>query len=176
MTNSLRYILPILILSFITANNVNAQFINFQLRIEPELTAKVEQNLSFGELIINSGPKYIGLGDLNMGVFSIRALHTQSVYLSMNTAEFLVHTDPFINDRIPIDLNLAYNNTGSNNTSNAIELGDELIYVPIYINKDNEQPSNIWQEMYLYVYGTIEVGDVATGDYYSELILEIQYD
>ncbi|MBO6524754.1 MAG: hypothetical protein JJ971_13065 [Balneolaceae bacterium] len=170
------FILTVLSLSFTAVHESNAQFINLQIRIEPEITAKVEQNLNFGELVINSGEKFIGLGDLNMGVFSIRALHTQSVFLSMNTTEALVHTNPFLNDEIPINLNIAYNNTGDNNANHSVELTGDLVYLPIYNNLENPNPSTVWQELYLYVFGTIEVGEVATGEYFSELTLVVQYD
>ncbi|HCT52926.1 MAG TPA: hypothetical protein DF712_10735, partial [Balneola sp.] len=53
----------ILFLSFIAFNNsVNAQFINLQLRIEPELSATVEQSLDFGTQVTNFGTRTIALG------------------------------------------------------------------------------------------------------------------
>ncbi len=176
MTNPRRFILSLILLILASYQNLAAQFINLQIRIEPEITAKVEQNLNFGELVIGSGEKYIGLGDLNMGVFSIRALYTQSIYLSMETTDALVHTNPFIADQIPIDLSIAYNNRGNNNANRSMQLTEDLIYLPVYDNPEILKPTQVWQELYLYVFGTIEVGDVATGEYFSELTLVIQYD
>lgn len=176
MINTGKYISAVLFLIVFGYQNLNAQFINLQIRIEPEITAKVEQNLNFGELVIGSGQKYIGLGDINMGVFSIRALYTQSIYLSMNATDALVHTNPFITDQIPINLNIAYNNTGNNNANRSIELSEDLIYLPVYDNPGAPTPNPIWQELYVYVFGTIEVGEVATGEYFSELTLIVQYD
>lgn len=176
MINTGKYISTFLFLIILGYQNLNAQFINLQIRIEPEITAKVEQNLNFGELVIGSGQKLIGLGDLNMGVFSIRALYTQSIFLSMNTTDALVHTNPFIGDQIPIDLSIAYNNTGDNNANRSIELSEDLVYLPVYDNPGTPKPNPVWQELYLYVFGTIEVGEVATGEYFSELTLVIQYD
>ncbi len=176
MTKYSIIILIVFSLSFSNVEELNAQFINLQIRIEPEITAKVEQNLNFGELVINSGEKFIGLGDLNMGVFSIRALYTQSIFLSMNTTDALVHTSPFLNDEIPINLNIAYNNTGDNNANRSIGLTEDLVYLPIYNNEEIPNPGTVWQELYVYVFGTIEVGEVPTGEYFSELTLVVQYD
>lgn len=176
MTKLSLIILALLSLTFSTVQDLNAQFINLQIRIEPEITAKVEQNLNFGELVIGSGTKNIGLGDLNMGVFSIRALYTQSIYLSMSTSNALVHTNPLINDEIPIELRIAYNNTGDNNANRSIELTDDLIYLPVYEDLVNPNPQTVWQELYLYVFGTIEVGQVATGEYATDITMIIQYD
>lgn len=169
-------ILTVLSLAFSAVQELNAQFINLQIRIEPEITAKVEQNLNFGDLVIGSGIKRIGLGDLNMGVFSIRALYTQSIYLSIRASDALVHTNPLINDQIPIDLSIAYNNTGDNNANRSVELTDDLIYLPVYENLSNPNPQTVWQELYLYVFGTIDVGEVAMGEYATDITLIIEYD
>lgn len=176
MTKLRLIILALLSLTFSTVQDLNAQFINLQIRIEPEITAKVEQNLNFGQLVIGSGTKYIGLGDLNMGVFSIRALYTQSIFLSMSTSNALVHTNPLIDDEIPMDLRIAYNNTGDNNANRSIELTNDLLYLQIYENQINPNPQTVWQELYLYVYGTIEIGEVSTGEYATDLTMIIQYD
>jgi len=175
MIRSTRYIL---ILTFILLSSKSSfsQFINLQIRIEPEITAKVEQQLTFGDLVINSGQKIIGLGDVNMGVFSIRALYTQSIYLSLIAPQSLTHSNPAISDVIPIDLNLAYNNSGQNNSNRTTELLNNFGYLQVYDNEALPRPENIWQELYLYVYGTIDVGSVTFGEYSSDIILIIEYD
>lgn len=175
MTKSTRYIL---ILTFILLSSKSSfsQFINLQIRIEPEITAKVEQQLTFGDLVINSGQKIIGLGDVNMGVFSIRALYTQSIYLSLVAPQALTHINPAISDNIPISLNLAYNNSGQNNSNNTTELENNFGYLKVYENNSRPKPENIWQEMFLYIYGTVDVGEVTFGEYSSDIILIVEYD
>lgn len=174
MTKFHKYIVLFSIL-FLIPKEGYSQFINLQIRIEPEITAKVERELDFGELVVNSGQKLIGLGDINMGVFSIRALYTQNIYLSLSAPNSLRHSNPAIADEIPIDLKIAYNNTGRNIADNSIELENDFAYVPVYRN-DIEAPKNIWQEMYLYVFGSLEVGDISFGEYFSEITLVVEYD
>lgn len=175
MINIFRYILILFFIALFSQSSFS-QFINLQIRIEPEITAKVEQPLTFGQLVTSSGQKIIGLGDINMGVFSIRALYTQSIYLSLSAPPALTHSNPAISDNIPIDLSLAFNNSGRNNTNNAIELQNDFGYLKVYENSAISRPENIWQELYLYVYGTIDVGEIAFGEYSSDITLIIEYD
>ncbi|HAW79369.1 MAG TPA: hypothetical protein DCX27_06395 [Balneola sp.] len=167
----------ILFLSFSAFNNsVNAQFINLQLRIEPELSATVEQSLDFGTQVTNFGTRTIALGDINMGIFSIKAYHTQSVIITLDTPEALTSINPAIDDLIPLDLEIAFNNTGVNNASNATILENKSGFISIYDGDEEISQSEIWKEMYLYIYGSIEIGNIRNGVYTGDIILSIEYD
>jgi hypothetical protein len=157
--------------------HVSAQFINLQLKIEPELSATVEQNLDFGTVVTNSGEKFINLGDLSMGVFSIKAINTQSLYIELNAPDYLVNTNPLQNSRIPLNLNISYNNMGIDDASSSTPMDDNSIYVKVYEESDgNIINQDVWQIMYLYVYGSINVGNIPNGDYYGEVVLYVDYD
>ncbi len=154
-----------------------AQFLNLQLRIEPEISTVVEQHLDFGTIITNSGRKEILLGDANMGIFSVKAIYSQNLFIELQTPESLEHRNPAVKDQIPIELSLSYNNQGSENPYDSQPLPTGGSYIPVIGNRSfvpNRQ--DIWREVLIYVYGAIEVGNVPAGVYENEIILSVVYD
>lgn len=158
------------------ATPVQAQFINLQLRVEPELSATVEQNLDFGTQVTNSGITEIRLGDVNMGVFSIRAFHTQNVYLSLKYPDALVNNQAGTTHEIPLQLSMAYNNTGENKVDNAALLPVNGGLLSIHESTALQSKKDIWQKMYIYVFGSIDVGNIPNGIYSADIILSVDYD
>jgi hypothetical protein len=156
--------------------SVNAQYINLQIKIEPELSATVEQDLNFGTQVTNSGRTEIQLGDVNMGVFSIKAFHTQNVYLNLNYPNSLTNDNPAVDVDIPLELNLAYNNSGNNNANNSLTLPASGGFVSIHEYTALESRNDVWKQMYLYVYGAIEVGNIPNGVYTGDIVLSVDYD
>lgn len=173
----IKKLLLISALSMICASSY-AQFINLQIRVEPELSAAVEQDLDFGQLIINSGIKEIELGDLNMGIFNIRAYYTQNIYVNLDVPQFLTHSNPAVDDVIPLDLNVSYNNQGNRSVNNAIELEGNNGYLAVANNPSDRVTADqsVWQELMLFVYGTIDVGNINEGQYSAEILLYLEYD
>jgi hypothetical protein len=175
MTNFYRHIF-LITAAFTISLPTQAQFINLQLRIEPELSATVEQQLDFGTQITNSGRTEIQLGDVNMGVFSIKAYYTQNVYLSMQYPDALVNNAAEVETKIPLQLQISYNNSGKNNIKNAIPLPVTGGLVSIHENTALQNKSEVWQEMFVYVYGAIEVGNIPNGVYTGDIVLSLDYD
>jgi hypothetical protein len=175
MTNTPAIFLVLIVgfLTFLPASSYS-QFINLQIRVEPELSATVEQELNFGEVVTNSGEKIVGLGDFNMGVFNIRGYHTQNIYIQLNYPEALNHINPAIGESIPLDLDIAYNNSGRNIAENSDLLPTEQGFVAIHENP--ELDTEVWQSLYLYVYGSIFVGNIPNGEYFGEVTLSVSYD
>lgn len=172
MTSSLSKILFILI-GFSIPLSLSAQFINLQITIEPELSAEVEQVLNFGEVVSNSGIKEIQLGDLNSGVFSIRAIRSQSLYIELNYPDALFQENSQTNP-IPLQLQVSYNNSGSNNISNAQLLQGRSGTLTVGGAESNTR--NFWLKLYLYVYGYIDVGNIPNGVYKGDVTLFVSYD
>lgn len=168
----------VLFFSGLAPNLVLAQFINLQIRIEPELSATVEQELDFGTFAINSGEQFIGVSDVNAGIFSVRAYYTQNVFIELVLPPELNHINPAISDVIPIDLQIAYNNMGNRSSSEAQVLQDNKGILPIneYDELITSNSPEIWRELYLFVFGSIYVNDIASGIYESEIVLSIEYD
>ena len=156
----------------------NGQFINLQIKVESELSATVEQDLDFGELIINSGASFINLGDVNMGIFNIRAYYTQNVFVQLDYPRALTHTNPSVIDEIPINLEIAYNNSGTRNINDSEILENNLGYLPVFsaTNDELNNTTEVWKELFLYVYGSIIVGNINEGEYSGEILLLIEYD
>ncbi len=166
------------ILFGLVPGSVLAQFINLQIRIEPELSATVEQELDFGTFAINAGEQSIGISDVNAGIFSIRAYYTQNVFIDLILPPELTHINPAISDVIPIDLQLAYNNKGNRSSDEAVVLENNQGILPIneYGEIITSNSAEIWKEMYLFVFGSIYVNDIASGIYESDIVLSIEYD
>ena len=154
-----------------------AQFINLQITIEPELSATVEKNLNFGTLISGSGYQEIKLGDINMGVFSITALNTQNIYIDLEYPEALESSDPSIDASIPLDLKLAYNNSGEDNPIESLLLENHYGFIPIHIeNGKSISEQATWQRLFLYVFGSITINDIPNGVYEGNITLLVEYD
>ncbi|MEX0723637.1 MAG: hypothetical protein WD357_09475 [Gracilimonas sp.] len=170
--------IPASILSLIFAFTVSAQaqFINLQLKVEPELSATVEQDLDFGTQVTNSGRTEVQLGDINMGIFSIRAFHTQNLYMSLQFPESLENNAPGIEAEIPLELSMNYNNSGTNSPANSTPLTENNGYISIHENTRPVNQNDIWKQMYIYVYGAIVVGNIPNGTYTADIVLSVDYD
>ena len=171
---TLRFIFFALILFFVIVPNAYGQFMNLQIKIESEISITVEQDLDFGTLVSNTGSVSIQLGDLNMGVFSIKAFKSQSVYVDLIFPENLQNINPSINDLIPLELFVSFNNNGERDISRAtlLESGSGLISNNF---NSNSNSSFFWEEILLYIYGNLTIDDIANGEYEGEVQLVIQY-
>src|SRR5690554_4993861 len=111
-------------LTYSCSTSALAQFINLELKIEPELSATVEQSLNFGTQVTNSGATKINLGDLSMGIFSIRAFSNQKIHVALTYPDHLINNNPKLEDQIPLELAISYNNSGNNSYQNSTVLND----------------------------------------------------
>lgn len=176
MIKGLLKILSSIILLAGISHSAQAQFINLRFKIEPELSATVEHNLDFGTQIVNSGHIEVNLGDINMGVFSVKAFHTQNVFLDLQYPAALVNNTTETDAEIPIDLKMAYNNSGINIVENASPLSTNNGYVSIHERTELLGQKSIWQILYIYVYGAIDIGNIPNGLYTGDIILSVSYD
>lgn len=168
-----------LLLLFLFVQSSNAQFINLQLTIEPELSASVVSDLNFGQLVVNSGERNIELGDPSMGIFSVTGFKNQRVYLNVQFPDALVHQNPAISNNIPISLNLAVNNTGVNDykASFPIQGDNVLVNLHEYASIESYRSSKgVWETMYIYVYGSLDIGSIPNGIYDGQIFLYVEYD
>lgn len=174
MIKNIRTYLLFILLFCVTSVSGTAQFINIQLTIEPELSTKVEQSLNFGTQVTGSGRHVVALGDPNMGVFSIKALYTQEIRISLISPDNLTSLES--NAQIPIDLNIAYNNRGKDIPEESILLTDKIGYTTIFDQNLTIQPDEVWQELFVYVFGSIEIGNVPNANYEGDVILNVEYN
>ncbi|MFA5667816.1 MAG: DUF4402 domain-containing protein [Balneolaceae bacterium] len=163
----------LILLGAILPQSLFAQFINLQITIEPELSVEVERALDFGQVISNSGIKEINIGDINTGIFSIRAIRSQSLYFELTYPDALFMVDNRI-DNIPLKLQTSYNNSGDINISNAQILSNNSGIINVGGTTNNS--GALWRKLYLYVYGSIDVGNIPNGVYSGTIVLYIDYD
>lgn len=173
-----RVILFLIFVLIFSSESVKGQFINLQIRVEPELSAQVEQNLDFGSIISNSGEKNISLGDLNMGVFNVRMLTAQNVFVELLFPDNLISITPGNSAQIPINLEMAYSDNGINDSRYAVPIPAQgkLLVPPAENTIQQRSASDVWREIYLYVYGSIIVGNVPNGEYVGDVTIILNYD
>lgn len=149
-----------------------AQFLNLQIEVDPEMDIVVERPLDFGQIIANTGLVQIDLGHPGMGIFAIRAIRTQRMFLSLRQWGYLEH--PELDDRIPVELMLSYNENGINDfrESRPVESDSE----EIIIQPSPGSPDDTWSTAYLYVYGNIDVANIPAGMYTGNAVLHIEYE
>ena len=157
---------------------LKAQFVNISLRVEPELSAEVVSNLSFGQIVSNTGVKNIQRGDPGMGVLSIKGFNNQRVYISVFEPSALTHQNPAIKDEIQLDLKVSVNNTGNDDITNSFEIQgtNNLINIHEPENASVSGISKVWETLYLYVYGTLNIGNIPNGVYEGEIFFVIEYE
>ncbi len=153
---------------------VSAQFLNIQIDVDPEVETLVEQNLDFGLVVAGSGFQPIPPGSPAMGVFRIRALRTQRLLISLEADEALVHADPAINDRIPIELQASYTPMGVRDFELSTPMTSILESVVLESPPDNPEAS--WTSLFIFIYGGLDVGNIAEGIYTGEVILTVIYE
>ncbi|MFP8488587.1 hypothetical protein ACKGJO_05745 [Gracilimonas sp. Q87] len=176
MIRHLAYILLAILLTTFATSTAFAQFINLRLTVEPELRASIIQPLDFGTQITNSGRTRIQLGDANMGIFSVRAYHTQNIYIELQYPDALENNEPGVEADIPLELGMAYNNSGTDNPQNSRPLPLNKGLVSITQNTSIELENDVWKQMYIYVYGSIVIGNIPNGIYTGDIVLNLDYD
>lgn len=150
------------------------QFINVQINIEPQVNTTVEQSLDFGQAIVGSGLIEIPIGSPNMGIFQIRALRAQQLMLSVEMDDDLVHENPTIDARIPLNLRASFANEGVNDFRQSIPLSDVL--QTIIVNPPPQNPESVWSSIFIYIYGNLNISDVPIGTYRGQVLLTIVYE
>lgn len=154
----------------LTPQESNAQFIDLTLEIDSEITARTEQPLNFGTLSTNSGRRSINLGSINMGIFSITALENQVLLVNMNKPKQLQHDNPAINDIVPIQLFSRYGYSPQN-FQDSMPLAEGTGTIKVDTNPD----PGPWNTIYLFIYGSINIGNIPNGIYANSIVLNVEY-
>lgn len=162
---------------FITGTAAKAQFINLEFDVKAELTAVVNQDLDFGTVVKNSGTHYVDLEDINAGIFAIRAFMAHNIFVVIDTPTHLSYTEGDQEYKIPLNLYSAYNNTGIDNPLVAVPLQNNMGFIPqLASGRTADNQLKHWDDIYLYIYGSIDVGDIPDGTYQADITLEVEYE
>jgi len=148
----------------------HAQFIDLRLDVDSELTASTVQPLDFGAISTNSGQRSIDLGGINMGIFNITALENQLLLVTLQKPDVLRHNNPAIQDTVPLNLFARYGFSAQNYQS-ATSLPEATNALKVETNPD----PGPWNTIYIFMYGSINIGDIPDGVYSNEIILNVEY-
>ncbi len=154
----------------ILPRQVDAQFIDLQLEVDSEVTTSTEQPLDFGTLTTNTGRSAIGLGSINMGVFSISALENQVLLVTLDKPTELHHGNPAIDDVVPLELQARYGYS-SQNYQASYPLAETTTNIKV---ETNPEPGP-WNTIYLFIYGSVNIGNIPDGLYSNEIVLDVEY-
>jgi len=148
----------------------SAQFIDLRLEIDSQITARTEQPLNFGTLTTNSGRRSIELGSINMGIFSITGLENQMLLVDMDIPTQLQHDNSAISDTVPISLHSRYE-FSLENFQDSAPLPNGTGTIKVATNPD----PGPWNTIYLFIYGSVNIGDIADGIYANEIVMNVEY-
>ena len=172
---SLSYLIGTLILLILAICPAQGQFLRLTLDVETEHGARDVNNLSFG--VMAPGTHELNLGDDGIGVYSLSGYPNNFLNVSIQPPEYLQHTDPGIADRLIIEVASAYANQGENNRRDAISMVDNRGRFPVRSEKSAKADRRPVLELcWLYIYGTIHIGNTAAGLYEGEVIIKIEYE
>lgn len=163
------------------------QSIQFSIYVDSELTATTEQDLNFGDFIVSGqGLTEVNLGDSNMGKFRITGNEEMDIIVTMTAPANLTRPDEGT-DVIPLALNLAYNNKGADNSAQAVTIAGSTIRIPMKARIGGRPagppptpphsgyiPADV--DVFLYIFGDINVGYVAAGLYTATVNITVEYD
>ena len=159
------------LLSFMFTCISHAQTVRFNMEVQLELEVEVLQDLNFGTVVSNSGISQIALGNPQMGIFKIKALASQSAILSLQKPDRLTQSaGQDTSNTIPLNLDAAYAPEESNYQDYLPFANDEL---QIVLSGDNDE--QVWDTGYVFIFGNIDVGDIAPGAYSGTLVLNVAY-
>jgi len=155
-----------------------AQFLHFEMNIEAELGVEVIRNLDFGTALAGSGLQQVDLGDPGMGIFGVNGTQSQNIIVNIDAPDALTAASDDNTDRIPLDLQLAYNNSGKDNIERARPLlGRSTRFSLASIGSQNTQTEGwVAKTAYIYVYGSLMIGDVQEDTYTGDITLAVEYE
>ncbi|MCF7803338.1 MAG: hypothetical protein K9N57_04040 [Candidatus Marinimicrobia bacterium] len=163
------------------------QTIQFSIYVEDEATASQVRDMDFGQIVAGQGPIDINPGDGNVGVFKISGKPDQDVIVTMDFPDSLTH-ESNSGKSIPLNLGWAYQNNGASGpdysfSSATIVPGDIARF---RMKKQSGGPpgpppnprssSQSDVDAFVFVYGTMYVGDVNPGWYTGTVTLTVEYD
>lgn len=182
MNNRFRHILlPLLLIGLpmilLTSRPAEAQFIRVTMEVESELSTHSLQPLSFGELYQNTGPVQVSMGADNMGIFSISGAPIQKVRVSLQSPDLLHHADRSLGDSLEISIQAAYANRGANRVEDARLFNDDQAQFRMMENTGNLTSAALLRDVtaYIYIFGSLSVGNVEPGLYDGEVVMEVEY-
>lgn len=134
----------------------------------------VEQSLHFGQVVSGAGQVRIQLGDPNMGVFRVSAIRAQRLLISLEHSAELRSRTSGNPATIPFDIEASYTNFGVNDYRESVPLSSNI--QEMIIEAPPSAPNATWSSAFVYVYGTLDIGNIPNDVYVGEIQLTIVYE
>ncbi|NQV38735.1 MAG: hypothetical protein HQ509_12120 [Candidatus Marinimicrobia bacterium] len=175
----------IIVISIVSFSHPQA--IQFSIYVDSELTATTEQDLNFGDFIVaGQGLTEVNLGDPTMGKFRITGNEEMDIIVTTVVPSNLTESGGGPN-LIPLTLNMAYNNKGADNPAQAVTIVGGTARIPMKVRASGHPagppptpPHSEYipadADVFLYIYGNINIGSVAAGLYTATVSITVEYD
>lgn len=166
---NMRFLILLLCLLF-TAVNTYAQFLNIEIPIQTETSANTEQKLTFDVYQSASGMHMISIEGENSGVYSISAYRNQLIGVRIPKRTFLYHTA--LTDSLIFNIQAAYGNSGRRSANLSKPFNMRMRVFKVY---NGIKEGLFWQKAYIYLFGSLKIGDVSPGVYVGKIEITIHY-
>lgn len=145
------------------------------------------ETLGFGQIITGSGAVSVNLGDPGMAILTLDGVTYLDVIVTITKPNALLPQDAGISDDIPLtNLEAAYANKGTDDYTQAIFFNALQARFPI-LGRQNLAPgppptpphegfTPPVSTAYIYLWGTINVGNIAAGTYSNYIDITVEYN
>ncbi|MBT4992971.1 MAG: hypothetical protein HOM93_06095 [Candidatus Marinimicrobia bacterium] len=174
----------VLLLIALTIQPLSGQTINFSVHVASSLDATKDADMAFPQVFAGDGITAVGLGDGGMGVFAISGNEELDVEVTLVAPTDLVHIT-YPAQKMPLTLQFAYANHGVNDINQAVTAVGNTARFQMRERDSGPAgapptpPSNAHTPQivtaYLYIFGNIDVGMIASGSYSGTVDLYVQY-
>lgn len=163
---------------------LRAQTIPFGIHATVDLNVAAEADLDFGWLVREQGLTTVSLGDAGMGIISITGQADLDVLVTLDVPAALVNAQNPA-QTIPFTFSAAYANRGRDHTADAVPFNGTTARFQIR-RRDGGPPGPPPhpphegyeappETAYLYLYGTLNVGEVTAGEYTGMITVHVEY-
>lgn len=189
--SSAKYLIGGLGIFLISFLDLSAQDIDFSQYSSYTVTIETEpgsETLQFGNVIQGQGETTVNLGDSpGMAVLGITGVPYLDVIVTVTKPSELLPVDAGNSDTIPFTtLNAAYANNGSNDYLQANVINGLQARFPILARQSTppgppptpprEGVGPPTETAFLYLWGTIDVGEVQAGEYTATINVSVEYN
>lgn len=156
--------------------------VSFSVYSDYDITVGVVPDLDFGEFLVNEGIRTITLGDPEMVSIPVTGVEYYDIIVTINA-------DPNLTlggDVIPLTIEAAYANRGNDNVTEAVLFDGNTAKFRLRAREDGPPgppPTPPFEgytppeaTAYIYLYGSVTVGNVGGGLYTGNVEVIIEYD
>jgi hypothetical protein len=163
------------LLLLLLGSHAGAQQMHFRLVVENEFAVTGFRYPDFGNIPVNSGWAYLPVESEQAGFFNISATENIPLIATIQPPERLVRDS---SNTISLRLEAAFVRDGQTNPALAKPFADNYASFTLssrgmLIDKNytwlNELQTNV------FLYGAVDVGDVAPGVYFGEVMISLEY-